>query len=155
MNYRVLGLSPDPFEPMFRMSDEELAALGAVRRVADEANSYPCRVSLAEAELGEELLLLPYRHQASTSPYQASGPIYVRRNARVPFDAVNRIPPMQERRLSSVRAYDSAGFMKECDVVPGADLDLTLRRFFANPEVHTIHVHNARPGCFAFRVERA
>jgi hypothetical protein len=44
--------------------------------------------------------------------------------------------------------------MKECDVVPGADLDLTLRRFFANPDVHTIHVHNARPGCFAFRVER-
>ena len=155
MNYRVLGLSPDPFEAMFRMSDEELAALGAVRRVADEPDSYPCRVSLATAEPGEEMLLLPYRHHASASPYQASGPIYVRRSARVPFDAVNRIPPMQERRLSSVRAYDAAGFMKECDVVPGGDLDLTLRRFFANPDVHMIHVHNARPGCFAFQVDRA
>jgi len=155
MKYRVRGLSPDPFEPLFQMNDAELAERGIVRRVADEPHAYPCRVSLADAEPGEELLLLPYRHQTSASPYQASGPIYVRRNARVPFDAVNRVPPMQERRLSSVRAYDAAGFMRECDVVAGADLDATIRRFFANPEVHTIHVHNARPGCFAFRVERA
>ena len=155
MNYRIRGLSPDPFESLFQMSDDELAERGAVRRVADEPGAYPCRVSLAEAEPGEELLLLPYRHQTSASPYQASGPIYVRRNARVPFDALNQIPPMQERRLSSVRAYDTAGFMQECDVVAGVDLDATIRRFFANAEIHTIHVHNARPGCFAFRVERA
>src|SRR5262245_29786859 len=96
MDYRVLGLPPDLFDSMFQMNDKELAARGAVRRIADEANSYPCRVSLATAELGEEMLLLPYRHQSSDSPYQASGPIYVRRSARVPFDAVNRIPPMQE-----------------------------------------------------------
>lgn len=155
MTYRVRGLSPEPFESLFQMSDDELAERGTVRRVADEPHAYPCRVSLTEAEPGEELLLLPYRHQTSASPYQASGPIYVRRNARVPFDAVNRIPAMQERRLSSVRAYDATGFMRECDVVPGADLDRTIRRFFANSEVYTIHVHNARPGCFAFRVERA
>jgi len=155
MNYRVLGLSPEPFEPLFRLSDEELAERGAVRRVADEPHAYPCRVSLADAEPGEELLLLPYRHQTSPSPYQASGPIYVRRAACASFDAVNRVPSMQERRLSSVRGYDAAGFMRECDVVAGIDLDATIRRFFANPEVDTIHVHNARPGCFAFRVERA
>jgi hypothetical protein len=155
MDYRVLGLSPDLFQPMFEMSDEELQARGAVRRVADEPRAYPCRVSLAEADPGEELLLLPYRHQSSESPYQASGPIYVRRSARTAFEAVNLIPPMQERRLSSIRAYDAAGYMVECDVVPGADLDATIRRFFSNTEVHTIHVHNARPGCFAFRVERA
>ncbi|HEX5031267.1 MAG TPA: DUF1203 domain-containing protein [Candidatus Eisenbacteria bacterium] len=155
MNYRVRGLSPDLFESLFEMGDAELAERGAVRRVADEPHAYPCRVSLAEAEPGEELLLLPYRHQASASPYQASGPIYVRRNARAPFDALDRIPPMQERRLSSVRGYDGAGLMQECDVVAGTDLDATIRRFFGNPEVQTIHVHNARPGCFAFRVERA
>ena len=154
MDYRILGLPPDVFEPMFRLSDEELAALGAVRRVADEPNACPCRVSLVDAEPGEEVLLLPYRHQTSGSPYQSSGPIYVRRNARVPFEAVGRVPEMQLRRLSSLRAYDAAGFMVACDVVPGAELDAAIRRFFADPEVHVIHVHNARPGCFAFAVTR-
>jgi hypothetical protein len=155
MNYRVLGLSPEPFAPLFEMSDEELAARGAVRRIADEPDSFPCRVSLVDAQPGEEVLLLPYRHQTSASPYQASGPIYVRRSAREAFDTLNQIPPVQRKRLSSVRRYDVAGFMVEADVVRAEDLDAAIRRFFANPSVATIHVHNARPGCFAFRVERA
>jgi uncharacterized protein DUF1203 len=155
MNYRVLGLSPEPFAPLFEMSDEELAARGAVRRIADEPDSFPCRVSLVDAQPGEEVLLLAYRHQTSASPYQASGPIYVRRSAREAFEALNQIPPVQRRRLSSVRGYDTAGFMLECDVVEPGDLEATIRKFFANEKVTTIHVHNARPGCFAFRVERA
>ena len=77
MNYRVRGLSPDPFESLFQMTDDELAERGAVRRVADEPHAFPCRVSLAEAEPGEELLLLPYRHQTSASPYQASARLRV------------------------------------------------------------------------------
>ncbi len=155
MNYRVLGLSPEPFAPLFSMTDDELAARGVVRRVADEPDSFPCRVSLVDAEPGEELLLLPYRHQTSASPYQASGPIYVRRSAREAFEALNQIPPVQRRRLSSVRGYDAAGFMVEADVVTAGDLEAAIRRFFANESVASIHVHNARPGCFAFRVERA
>lgn len=155
MDYRILGLSPDRFQPLFRLSDEELKRQGALRRYADEPNSFPCRVSLVDAEPGEELLLLPYRHQSSESPYQSSGPIYVRREARVAFDAVNEIPAMQVCRLSSVRAYDAPGFMVEADVVAGTDLERTLRRFLENPRVEYLHVHNARPGCYAFKVERA
>ena len=50
---------------------------------------YPCRISLQDAEVGEEVLLLTFRHQAVASPYAASGPIYIRRSATQSFDAVN------------------------------------------------------------------
>jgi hypothetical protein len=155
VNYRVLGLSPDLFRPLFQLTDEELLQHGAVRRFADAPNSLPCRVSLVEAEIGEELLLLPHRHHSSHSPYQSSGPIYVRRQAAVMFDSVNEVPPMQLRRLSSIRGYDAAGYMLKADVVAGADLEQAILRFLEDSKMDYLHVHNARPGCYAFRVERA
>jgi uncharacterized protein DUF1203 len=155
MKYRVLGLSPDQFRHLFDMSDDELARHGAVRRYAEEARSIPCRVSLTEADLGDELLLITYPHHETDSPYRSAGPIYVRRQAETAYDAVNELPAMQLRRLSSVRGYDAAGFLVEADVAAGPDLELTVLRFFENADVDLIHVHNARPGCFAFRVVRA
>jgi Protein of unknown function (DUF1203) len=62
---------------------------------------------------------------------------------------------MQLRRLCSVRGYDPAGFLVNAEVVPGADLESLVRRFLENPKTSYLHVHNARPGCYAFRVERA
>ncbi len=146
MNYRVLGLSPDLFTPLFDLTDEGLAARGAVRRIADEPNAFPCRVTLEDAAPGEEVLLLPYRHHAGPSSYQSSGPIYVRRAARRAFNAVNELPAMQSRRLSSVRAYDAAGFLVVADVVAGSDLEGLVREFLGRREVEWLHVHNARPG---------
>jgi len=155
MNYRVLGVSPERFRPLFDLSDEELASHGAVRSHAKEAHSIPCRVSLTEAEIDDEILLITYPHHETESPYRSIGPIYVRRRATVPYDAVNTLPEMQLRRLSSVRAYDAAGFLLEADVAPGPELERTILRFFGNEDVDVIHVHNARPGCFAFQVLRA
>jgi len=155
MAYRVRGLSPDPFVPLFQLTDDQLAPRGAVRCFADEPNGFPCRVSLEDALPGEEVLLLPYRHHDVSSPYQSSGPIYVRRNATTPYDRIDEIPRMQLGRLTSVRAYDASGFLVESDVVPGTDVDRLARRFLENPKVDYLHVHNARPGCFAFRIDRA
>ncbi len=154
VNFQIRGLSPDLFVPLFALTDTQLAEQGAVRRIADEPNAFPCRVTLEDAAPGEEVLLLPYRHHAGPSPYQSSGPIYVRRGARQAVLAVNEIPAMQLRRLCSVRAYDAAGFLAAAEVVAGAELESLVRRFLGRAEVDFIHVHNARPGCFAFRVER-
>ncbi|WP_331716765.1 DUF1203 domain-containing protein [Stenotrophomonas sp. MMGLT7] len=49
--------------------------------VAAAAPGFPCRVSLEEARVGEELLLLHHMHQPAHAPYRAAGPIYVRRGA--------------------------------------------------------------------------
>jgi hypothetical protein len=155
MHYRVQGLSPDDFRALFDLTDDQLNVRFVKRLIADEPDSFPCRVSLEDAAVGEEVLLLPYRHHAGSSPYRASGPIYVRRDARAAYDAIDRIPAVQLRRLTSLRAYDAAGFLVVSDVAPGTELDTLVRRFFEMPDVAWLHAHNARPGCFAFRIDRA
>src|SRR5881409_3984702 len=80
MSFRVLGLSPDQFRPLFAMDDAQLHQLGARRVIADDPRM-PCRVSMEHAQLGEELLLLNFEHQPANTPYSATHAIYVRKIA--------------------------------------------------------------------------
>jgi len=139
---------------MFAMSDAELSAHGARRMIADEKPGFPCRISLADAEPGEQLLLLAFTHQDAESPYKASGPIFVRERAHEPYDS-DRIPPVfATGRLLSARAYDTAGIMIDADVTQSNDLESLLAKLFAGDETEYVHVHYTRRGCFAARVER-
>ena len=153
-SFRLVGLGAENFEPFFAMSDDELSALGARRVVADEAVGFPCRVSLADADVGDELLLLPFEHLSTGSPYRASGPIFVRRGARRAVLEPGEIPPYVARRWMSVRAYDTGDMMIAADVCDGADVRGVLSRLVADPAVLFIHLHNAKRGCFSCRVER-
>jgi hypothetical protein len=153
-SFRLVGLHADNFEPFFAMSDAELAELGARRVTADAMPSYPCRISLADAEVGEELLLLPFEHLGARSPYRASGPVYVRAGARRAVLAPGEIPPYVARRLMSVRAYDAQAMMVTGEVCEGADVASVLERLMADEAVAFIHLHNAKRGCFSCRVER-
>src|SRR5262245_28843628 len=58
MGFRISGLPADQFADLFTLSDQELVARGAVRRIAAERTpGYPCRVSLTDSRPGDELLL--------------------------------------------------------------------------------------------------
>ena len=155
MSFRVSGLSPDSFKPFFTLNNSALARLGAQRIIADDATGYPCRVSLTHAAPGDELILLSFEHQSAHSPYRASGPIFVRRAATAAFDAVNTIPEPVRVRLLSLRAYDAADLIVEADVVDGALVETLIEKFFQREDVAYLHVHYARRGCFACRVDRA
>ena len=72
---------------------------------------------------------------------------------QAPYDPAD-IPAMLEKRLLSLRAYDSRGMLVESDVVEGNDLRAAIERAFAHAEVAYLHVHNARPGCFNCAIER-
>ena len=153
-SFRLVGLSADNFTPFFAMSDAELAALGAQRVRADESPGFPCRISLVDAEVGEQLLLLPFEHLSARSPYRASGPVYVRARARRAVLEPGVIPPYVTRRLMSVRAYDAGDMMLAGEVCEGADVHATLERLMGDDAVAYVHLHNARRGCFSCRVER-
>jgi len=153
MSFRFKGLHADPFSDLFALSDAALAAKGFVRMIADEKPGFPCRVSLADAEPGEEVLLVNFEHQPVHSPYRATGPIFVRRNAKV-FDSTD-VPQALRPRLLSLRAYDDSGMMVEADVVEGIEVETLLARLFTRDDVSYVHVHYAKRGCFAVRVERA
>jgi len=153
-SFRLVGLSPGTFESFFSMTDDELLALGARRVFADEAVGYPCRVSLADADVGDELLLLPFDHLLTRSPYRSSGPIFVRRGARQALLEPGVIPPYVTRRWMSARAYDADDMMIAADVCDGSDVRGVIERFIADPAVAFVHLHNAKRGCFSCRVER-
>jgi hypothetical protein len=154
VSFRISALPLDPFVPLFALNDDELARHGARRCVADAKPGYPCRVSLVDAEPGERVLLLPYRFHDVASPYQASGPIFVRETARPAVPGINEVPDAVRRRLLSVRAYDSAGVMVDAEVAEGRELESQVERFFADERVAYLHLHNARPGCYSCRVDR-
>jgi Protein of unknown function (DUF1203) len=152
--FRVVPLSYAPFAELFERDDVELASLGARRVVATHTPGFPCRVSLEDAEPGEEVLLLHWEHHPTHSPYRAAGPIYVRRRAKAAALAPGELPLVVTRRLMSLRAYDANGFMIAGEVRDGADVRAELERQFANPDVSYVHLHNAKPGCFSCAVER-
>jgi hypothetical protein len=154
MAYRIAGLSPELFENLWTLEDAALAALHARRIVADSDRGFPCRISLQDAKAGESLLLLTFQHHEVEGPYRASGPIFIRQQATVAADLQDRIPPFFLHRLLSVRAYDQHGWMHAAEVVEGTALEATIVGFFERSEIAYLHIHNARPGCYACRVER-
>jgi len=155
MSFRYRGLPAHTFEPYFRMSDAELEAIGARRMIADEKPSFPCRVTLEDAEIGEGVLLLSFPHHAAHSPFKASGPVFIRECARETYDSDVPPPVFRTGRLLSARAYDAGGMMIDADVTESDDLEVLLGKLFARGDTDYVHVHYARRGCFAARVERA
>ncbi|MBV9989687.1 MAG: DUF1203 domain-containing protein [Alphaproteobacteria bacterium] len=155
MSFRATGLALSPFEPLFALDDAELARRDMRRMVADAKPGFPCRVSLEDAEPGETLILLPFEHQDAQSPYRSSGAIFVRERAGEAFDRVDQVPPVLRGRLLSLRAYDGAGLMVDADIVEGRDVEAAIERFFARDDVSYLHVHNAKRGCYACRIDRA
>jgi hypothetical protein len=155
MSYRISGLPRDRFAHLFGLSDDALAAHGAVRMTATAKTGYPCRVTLEDAEPGESLLLLNYEHLPEETPYRSRHAIFVREGAGDAAEFTGAVPEQLAIRLLSVQAYDAQHMMTDADVVEGAELEPLIARFLADPAVDYLHVHNARRGCFAARVDRA
>jgi hypothetical protein len=72
ISFQVVALPLESFDPLLTQSDEALQTIGARRLVVDEKPGYPCRVSLVDAEIGEEVLLVPFAHHDVPSPYRSS-----------------------------------------------------------------------------------
>ncbi len=154
MSYQLCGLEPAQFEPYFGLDDAELARRGMRWMRVDQPVGFPCRISLADAPMGEEVLLMPYAHQDSRSPYRASGPIFVRRGQVTAARIANELPAYLTLRPLSVRAYDAADEMVDADVVEGSEAAPVVERYLARADVAYLHVHFARRGCYACRVDR-
>jgi hypothetical protein len=152
--FQITALPIEKFSSLLKQSDAELRTAGARRMVADKKPGFPCRVSLVDAEPGEEVLLIPFTHHDVNNPYHGDGPIFVRVNAQPVKLEVNEVPAMIRSRLLSIRGYDSTGMMLISEVLDGSKLEEHLSRFFSDPKVEYIHIHNARPGCYNCRVDR-
>lgn len=155
MTFQITALPAEPFADLFALSDQDLADRLAVRVIADAKPGYPCRVSLADAEPGEELILVNHQHQAAASPYRATHAVYVRRGAAQAQPAIGEVPDQLRARTLSLRAFDADGMMVATDLAEGGVLAPALDRLLADPKAAYVHVHFARAGCYAARVDRA
>jgi hypothetical protein len=154
MEFQISALSADEFSHLFGLDDESLAKNGARRIKADSKAGYPCRVTLEDADIGESVLLLNYEHLAVDTPYRSTHAIFVREGAKTRPPIANRIPEQLKIRLLSIRAFDTDGMMVDADVVPGEESEAVIRRLLDNQRVDYLHIHNAKPGCYAARVDR-
>ena len=152
--FQVKGLPINYFVHMFKLPSLDLSQLGAQRLIADARPGFPCRVSLADAKIGENIIALPFLHHDTTSPYRASGPIFVREKAKEAKLAPGEIPIMLRNRLLSIRAYNTQAMMIAAEVVEGNEIEYQLAHLFADPQTAYLHIHNARPGCYNCLVTR-
>lgn len=155
MSFRIAGLSPEAFAPLFGLSDEALRARGVLRRTVDAFPRYPDRIGLKDVEPGATVLLLNYEHQPAATPFRASHAIYVREGATRRFEAVDEVPPMLAIRPLSLRGFDADGFLRTADLAQGDEVAPAIRLLLSEPGVAYLHAHFARPGCFAARIDRA
>jgi hypothetical protein len=152
MTYKVLGLDPAPFRSLFELSDEQLAERGMRRMTVTKKPSFPCRVSLVDRDIGEEVILLNHVSHDVSNPYRATHAIFVSDAEQAEF--VDEVPPVFGARILSLRGFDSDGMMADALITQPGEADAGIRELFQNPEIVTIHAHNAARGCFSAKIER-
>lgn len=151
--FRIRGLPAAEFSQFFAMSDDELALRGARRMIATDSG-FPCRISLTDARAGDEVILVNYQHHRAESPFRSNFALYVRAE-ETQFDARDEIPEQLRKRLLSLRGYDAQGMLRAAELADGLELEAGLEAMFAIDDVAYIHLHFAKPGCYAALVERA
>ena len=154
MDFRITGLPADQFAELQRATDDELRRRAVERRIVDGSYLPPCRISLQDADVGEEVCSSP----TGIKPWPALTRLADRSSFGAPrrdLRCDNVVPDQQRRRLLSVRAYDARDYIVDAEVAPGTELETLIGRFFANQRVAYLHLHNARHGCYSCRVDRA
>jgi len=152
MSFQVSALPADNFSHLSHLSGAELAEMAVQVHVSD--GSFPCRVSLEDAPEGEKVFLVNFEHQPAHSPYRACHAVFVRDGVETAKPALNTIPVMLQTRLLSLRAFDVSGNIVEADVLPGTALASRAEALLRSETVSYLHVHFAKPGCYAARIDR-
>jgi len=152
MTYRITGLDPAPYKPLFLLSDDELARRGIVRMTVTAKPSFPCRVSLIDRDIGESVLLINHVSHDASNPYRSSHAIFVANADRAEF--IDEVPPVFAGRVLSLRGFDADGMMADALLAQPGEADSAIRKLFDNLAVETIHAHNATRGCFSAKIER-
>jgi hypothetical protein len=154
MTYIVRGLSAKPFQHLYGLSEKELAGFGVTRLPVDACPGFPDRIEMRDVAVGAHVLLLNHVSMAQNTPYRAAHAIFIREGALNAYEERNEVPAVMFDRLLSLRAFDAKGMMVDALLAKGDEIESTILRFFANPDVKNIHAHNAARGCYAGEIIR-
>jgi hypothetical protein len=154
MTYRIAGLNPAQHSHLFAMSDAELAAINARRLSATDNRGFPCRVSLRDADEGDNLILFHHVSHDVATPYRSAYAIYIRENAQAAAEYIDETPPVFEGRPIALRGFDADGNLRDAALALPGQADARIRELFECEEIAYIHAHNAAHGCFSAAIER-
>lgn len=152
-SFKIVAINNN-FNQLFNLSDEELAEMSIIKMIVDAKPGYPCRITLEDAEIGEEVLLLPFEYHKTTSPYNASGPIFIRKNAIKVELAIDEIPEMLFKRQQTLRVYDKKGMMIDVKSPKSEEIGIDIKTIFSNNSSSYIQIHSTNPGCYNCQVNR-
>ena len=153
MTYRIRGLDPTPFAPLFRGDGEGADAALSRTVVAASDRGFPCRVSLEDAKAGERLVLTHHVSHDVATPFRAAYAIYVREGVEA-ADYIDRLPPVFEGRPLSLRGFGGDGMLKDARLAAPGKAEAAILDLFGDDAIAYIDAHNAAHGCFAARIER-
>jgi len=154
VTFIISALDSSQFDHLIELDDDSLAKHSAKRMRANTKSAFPCRVTLEDAEIGETVLLLNYEHLDVESPYRSSHAIFVREEMKTCPPIIDDVPTQLKTRLLSIRAFNDGGMMIDADVTSGQTCGTVIERLLAIHGVEYLHIHYAKPGCYAARVDR-
>ena len=99
--FQISALRRDDFDELFPAGRPRACRPWRKAVPRGRKPGFPCRVSLQDAEPGEQVILVPYSHQSADSPYKASGPIFVREHAQTASIPPDTIPALLRTRVLS------------------------------------------------------
>jgi hypothetical protein len=154
MSFQISALRAALFADLPSLSGQQLAARHIQKSIVDAYPGAPCRVSLEDAQIGETVYLLNFTHHDQATPFKSSHAIFVRETAVPAHPTPDEIPTSLSTRLLSVRAFNTAHNMINADITEGIALAEMIEDMFGDENIRYLHVHYARPGCYAARVDR-
>ena len=154
MAFQIEALPKENFAHLFLMNEHELHSIGAKRIKVTSNPGFPCRISLEDAQIGETVILTNFEHQPENTPYKASHAIYLREHIETATPGPDEVPLVLRSRLISLRGFNSQHSMIAADVADGELLGQNITSMLLDSEIAYIHLHNAKPGCYAAKVTR-
>lgn len=155
MTFQIHALPAEDFAPLFDLSDAELAERRARRMTVTESPGSPCRVTLADAEVGETVILANHTHLPADTPYHASHAVFIRKGKTQVHPAPGEVPDAFRSRIMSLRAVAADGMIRDAVALPGSEIDEALASLLSHADTAEVHIHYAGPGCFAAKATRA
>ena len=152
-SYRVIALSQ---EAAAAVRARRVSPFGAHPTYVEVAKGYgPCRLCLRTFTVGvDRRILLTYDPFAGTESLPLPGPVFIHEEECERYREDAGFPDDLRTHALTLNAYARGRRLTAVEYVRGGNVDETITRLLARPDVDYIHVRDTTAGCFDCRIER-
>ncbi len=126
-----------------------------LRPFAAAGEGEPLRCCLRYARPGEQITLISYAPFDLPSVWREVGPVYIHAARCDGYVPTGRLPEQLTtgpRVLRTYRADDTMNYEHNTVILDEVDVEPTIKRLLAEPDVATVHVRTVAPQCFLYTV---